>query len=239
MSGAEFLAGMGIAASIIQVVECSSKIIDRLRAFRQNAVFTHLACQLSLMLKDIEVINTPECKKCLNPATEKSLELVLEEFHGQLLELYQIIQRLTPTESSSTVNRVFKGIQSFRKDTKIREISGILSDYKSTINMHLALYSVRDLRITNNASTPTKSFFDVPSIQVSKFIGRTSLLERIDHVINGDASNPAVVILTGTGGQGKTQIARKYCERSMSKYKAIFWINTYTHDCAMRGFERE
>lgn len=238
MSGAEFLAGIGIAASIIQVVDCCSKIIDRVKEFRQNTAFADLNCQLSLLIKDIEVINTPEYKRLLGPTEEEALERVLEGCRRQLLKLYLIIQRLAPAESSSAFKRVFKGVQSLGKEKKIQKISGILSGYKSTINLHLALHRIRDLHITRDTSTSTKSFFDVPRIQVSNFIGRTTLLERIDHTIDGDTSNPAVVVLTGTGGQGKTQIALEYCRRSISRYKAIFWINAYTQNCAIRGFER-
>jgi hypothetical protein len=204
MSGAEFFAGIGIAASIIQIVDTCSKVIDRIQDFRRDTAFRDISSQLSLLMKDIEAINSPEYKNLLDSETEEALVRVLEGCRRQLVKLDQLIQGMTPARSSR-FGRAWKGIQSLGKDNKVQEISGILSGYKSTITLHLASRRVQDLHVNNASPTTTKSFFEVPGLKVSNFVGRTELLEQIELTLVCGKANPAVVVLTGVGGQGKVQ----------------------------------
>ena len=238
MSGAEFIAVLSIGASIVQVVEAYSKILSRVQEFRQNAAFYDLSVQLSLFKMDIEAIDSPEHKSSLDSATEEALVRVLEGCRRQLDKLDRLIQSLVPAPFSSKLMRVTKGLQSVGKNSKIQEIVGVLSGYKSTISVHLASRQIQNLSVTDTVSSNAKSYFEVPAQRVSHFIGRKHFLERIECNFSKGDANPAVVVLTGAGGQGKTQIALEFCRRSSSKYKAIFWIDASAQTCATRSFER-
>jgi hypothetical protein len=47
---------------------------------------------------------------------------------------------------------------------------------------------------------------------------------------------PSVVVLTGIGGQGKSQTALRYCHLTRG-YHAKFWINASSRETTVRSFE--
>ena|SRR2546429_605690 len=106
MSGAEFVALLGIGASTIQVVEACIKVLNRIQQFRQlNSAFQDLALQLPLLMQDIEALNSPDYRQLLDATTEKALVRVLEGCRRQLDALDKLIQTMTPTETSSKLKR--------------------------------------------------------------------------------------------------------------------------------------
>jgi hypothetical protein len=50
--------------------------------------------------------------------------------------------------------------------------------------------------------------------------------------------NPSVAVLTGVGGQGKTQLSLEFCHQSVNDFKAIFWIDASSEASTVRGFEK-
>jgi hypothetical protein len=237
-TASQSLAAVGVAASFIAVVGFCKDTVVRIEKLIRGTAYADLTCQISLLGRDLGVIGSSEHVKSLDADTEADLLRVLEGCCGQLLGLEKIIKPLTLTKSSGMLRKVWLGAKSARKDKDVQEVVSTLTGYMTTLNLHLACRPFRRLQVAGADLQVSQKFFDVPNIQVSKFVGRTATLAEIDRAFDHETTNPTVVVLTGIGGQGKTQIALEYCKRSMSKYRAIFWINTYTHDCAMRGFER-
>ena len=138
MAGVEVLAVIGFTASIIQIVECGQRVLRRIQEYRKNTAFRDVELQLPLLMKDIESLETPEYRGIIDEATEKALIRVLEGCRRQIEALDQLIQQMTPRGTSAKLQRTLKGIKSIGKDTKLREILGILSEYKSTITLHVS-----------------------------------------------------------------------------------------------------
>jgi tetratricopeptide (TPR) repeat protein len=237
MSGAEVLAVIGIGASIIQVVDGCNKVLNRIEQFRKNMAFQDLELQLPLLMKDIESLNSPEYSVLIDEATEKALVRVLEGCRRQVNALDQLIQSLTPSMTASKLQRTWKGIKSFRKDTKLREILGILAEYKATIILHLSSRHMQASQKQGKSAEAPRSYFEVPAQRVSHFVGRREVLEKIKSSIVTSEASPAVVVLTGVGGQGKTQIALEFCRKSNSNFNTIFWIDASSKESARRSFE--
>ena len=236
MSGAEFVAVLSIGASVIQVAAACSKISQRIQEFRQNIAFQDLALQLPLLVEDVKALDSPEYRELLDPPSEQAMIRVLEGCRRQLDTLDKLIQTMTPAEDASKLRRAWKGVRSFGKDTKLREIMGILENYKSTITLHVSS-RCRQVRRSNGPHNTTKTFFEVPAKRVSNYVGRTQVLEQINSAIKASTVNPSVVVLTGAGGQGKTQLALEYCRVSIILYKAIFWIDASSEASTIRSFE--
>jgi hypothetical protein len=72
---------------------------------------------------------------------------------------------------------------------------------------------------------------------VRDFIGRETELLQISSYfsVEGD-SQPRTLILQALGGQGKSQIALEYCQRSRSTYRGIFWVNAASEATATQSF---
>lgn len=74
----------------------------------------------------------------------------------------------------------------------------------------------------------------------SCFVGRHGLLKRLQDEIQvgrrGSATREARVVLYGTGGMGKTQLALQYVYSHSQDYSAVFWVNTTSIETATLGF---
>ncbi|KAF7897692.1 uncharacterized protein EAF01_008658 [Botrytis porri] len=238
MSGAEFIAVLGIASNVLAVVDACTKIQNRIQSYRQNTAFRDLSLQLPLLISAIESLRSPQYRVLLDSSTEKALVRVLEGCLRQLQALEGLIKDLTPSDTASKLQKTWRGIRSFGKDTKVREIVGILAEYKSTIAFHLSTVHVH-ITTKYEASLPErKSYFDVPQSRVSHFVGRKDVLKRIQTALEASHNHPSIVVLTGVGGQGKTQIALEYSHQHMKFYKGVFWIDASSQKSASRGFER-
>jgi hypothetical protein len=238
MSGAEFVALLGIGASVIQVLEACTKVLHLVQQFRNNTAFQDLALQLPLLAQALESLNTPAYRQRLDAATEKALMRVLEGCRRQLDALDGLIQSMTPTETASKLKRTWHGFRSFGKDTRLREIVGVLAEYKATITLHLSAQQMQEVEKLDMLAGATRSFFEVPAQRVSHFVNRPKILQRIGEAIEGSGVNPAVLVLTGVGGQGKTQLALEFCRKAAGDYKAIFWIDASSEVSTVRSFEK-
>ena len=91
----------------------------------------------------------------------------------------------------------------------------------------------------NQIAHENPRFYEVPRKLARRFIGREDVLSNIDdYFSNTDVPSPKALILHALGGQGKSQIALKYCERSRESHQAIFWINASSKMTTTEGFVR-
>ena len=70
------------------------------------------------------------------------------------------------------------------------------------------------------------------------FIGREDLLEQLRENVEADSgrANMTEVVLYGTGGMGKTQLALEYVHRHNEEYSSVFWINAASEQSLKLGF---
>ncbi|TGO39560.1 hypothetical protein BHYA_0051g00010 [Botrytis hyacinthi] len=97
-----------------------------------------------------------------------------------------------------------------------------------------------NLQVSIQPSTITPLYFEVPTgRKIPHFIGRREILARVDSTyLKRSSSKAGVVVLRGLGGQGKTQIALKYCHVSRSKFEAMFWVDASSESSVIRSFEK-
>jgi len=90
-----------------------------------------------------------------------------------------------------------------------------------------------------------KLSFDIPFCHPevrrnANFVGREDLLEQLKKNIeagSGGADMHMVeVVLHGTGGMGKTQLALQYVYRHNAGYSSVFWVNAATEQSLKLGF---
>lgn len=71
---------------------------------------------------------------------------------------------------------------------------------------------------------------NIPALHVLTFIGREDVLREIERRLSDLSAEPArpkSVVLVGMGGQGKTQIALRYCSATKESelYDAVLWAD--------------
>lgn len=75
----------------------------------------------------------------------------------------------------------------------------------------------------------------------SFFTGREEMLKSLyeqmkNSNVEGDTSPTSIVVLIGTGGVGKTQLARQYAYQYSSLYTSVSWISGMSLETAYEGF---
>jgi len=82
--------------------------------------------------------------------------------------------------------------------------------------------------------------FDIPfALNVGEncdFVGREYLLEKLKQEIEKGKDNQNVIVLYGTGGMGKTQLALKYVYQQYRNYSSVFFVNTASIQTTILGF---
>ncbi|KAL8753800.1 MAG: hypothetical protein Q9184_005311 [Pyrenodesmia sp. 2 TL-2023] len=93
------------------------------------------------------------------------------------------------------------------------------------------------LKSTRLSGLQQKSFYIVSRDRVKDFLGREDQLQEIATFFSKKSSQqPKVLILHALGGQGKSQIALEYCQRSRNQYRGIFWINASSKALAIESY---
>jgi len=85
-----------------------------------------------------------------------------------------------------------------------------------------------------------KLLFDIPfSLNVREnydFVGREYLLENLKQEIEKGKDRLNIIVLYGTGGMGKTQLALKYIYQQYENYSSVFVVNTASVQTTIFGF---
>ena len=114
-------------------------------------------------------------------------------------------------------------------------------------NYHRVLSQIKHL-VIESAPTPITlvkappmgiSFaipFSPPVQRNSGFVGREYLLESLKQKIAEGKNTLNIIILHGTGGMGKTQLALEYVYQSYKDYTSVFWINAASEETTILGF---
>ena len=71
------------------------------------------------------------------------------------------------------------------------------------------------------------NLFDAPDLGKGLFIGRESEFRKMEKILQppGNSQDRQVLVLSGPGGIGKTQLAITYAKRHGSSYSSVFWLN--------------
>ena len=79
--------------------------------------------------------------------------------------------------------------------------------------------------------------FNLPNLQRnSGFIGREYLLESLKREIEEGKHTLNIIILFGTGGMGKSQLALEYVYQSYKDYTSVFWANAASEATIILAF---
>ncbi|RPB19149.1 hypothetical protein L211DRAFT_814727 [Terfezia boudieri ATCC MYA-4762] len=85
-----------------------------------------------------------------------------------------------------------------------------------------------------------KLLFDIPFLlnirKSSEFVGREYLIESLKQNVEEGKHIQNTIVLYGTGGMGKTQLALEYIYQYYKDYSSVFWINAATDQTTILGF---
>jgi len=90
--------------------------------------------------------------------------------------------------------------------------------------------------------SPLKLSFDIPflpniNIQgYTEFVGREDLLKSLKQQVEEGKNTRNIIVLHGTGGMGKTQLALEYIHQHHKEHSSVFWINAASNQTTILGF---
>ena len=237
---AEAIAAIGLLASVASLIDITSRSLSRLQEYRSAdgqlpILYQDVADQLPLVLEVMQKLQDRLQNRSLDQHTSSAFSSALNGCNRQIFKIQKNIEKRAPATNESNLKRIRKAFGSAHDEKNLIESLRVLETYKTTIHMYLT-NSTYDAHL----DTPD-AIYDIPSRQLSFFVGRQDILKTLsDHLEDGTtpSARRKAAILTGMGGQGKTQIALEYCLKArMSRtYGIMIWIDASTENTLIRTF---
>ncbi|RPB27890.1 TPR-like protein, partial [Terfezia boudieri ATCC MYA-4762] len=177
-------------------------------------------------------------------ATKDDLHL-LE--NPKILENKHILPGLDDEIISMTqaINRVQQSLPIYLKFRWVISDNAKLEDLlRKLTSLNNGLFQVLPTSESSLAASSNPSLlklsFDIPfSLSLRKnpnFVGREYLLESLIQGIEGGKGLLNIIVLYGTGGMGKTQLALEYVYQHYNDYSSVFWVNATSVQTIILGF---
>ncbi|KAI1209347.1 uncharacterized protein F4807DRAFT_426403 [Annulohypoxylon truncatum] len=260
------VSAIGVAAAAVQFAEIAIKITKRIAVFAvlrdvpedaegPKAFVERLRSQLGLLNTTIRRIE--EGLMGSNESLQDSELLELRDYisnlnrHGKRLD--GLLNKYLPNDGASAPARLLAALRSIASDTEIKsamdgvnELLPLLTTFLLTsifAKGSLAFSQSRNIGVELGRGPTHPSFsaiYQVSRHEVRHFIDRPDLLTEIDRIFGTEQTQlPKIAILQGMGGQGKTQLAIRYCgkARLQKKFQCILWVDASTRASTVRGLE--
>jgi hypothetical protein len=142
---AEALAVVGVVASIVQLVDFSSKVLVRLEEFQSSLgeipkSFRHIKAELPVLRDTLQTVDAID-NGCIRDKTKTALIPAVEGCMEQIRSLDDILTKTLPTPNDSRLKRGTKAIWSLHQDAKVESITKVLRGFIGTLTFYYAAMS--------------------------------------------------------------------------------------------------
>lgn len=218
MSGAEALAVLGATSSVITICQTCAAIVSFIQQCQPTKATATLKPQVELLADAISQLTSLR----LDSPAHDLLGPALAGLENEVQNLQNLIEVYLEASSTPLLKRARKSFKIPIWEKKIKQSWTRIQQYQSNISFYLNFYNTRRLI---NGSCTERSLFLLPVQQPIRFVGRQDVFNQISQCINQSTQHPCVISLTGTGGIGKTEIARELCNRERPWYPVIVWFD--------------
>jgi len=191
----------------------------------------------------------PRSKSLRNANTQLAITTINEnDLH--LLENPRVLgnQQLLPglpeeiSSMTKSMDRVQQSLPMYRKLRWVIADKSKLDDLLRTLtSLNDGLFQVLPASGKSQVSM-LKLSFNIPFLpnmnirQYSEFVGREYLLKDLKQEVEEGKHTLNIIVLYGTGGMGKTQLASQYIHHHYKDYSSVFWINAASDQTTILGF---
>jgi hypothetical protein len=193
---AEALAIVGLVSAIVQFVDFSSKIVDRLQDFHSSVnevpAFRDVKVELPLLLDTLKRTQAQAESGAISRETQEALLPVVEGCRSQVELLDSTLVKTLPKPGDSSWRRSMMAFSSVGQEKKVEQITSTLRKYVQTLTYHQATGPI------TLVIRPSKPCFIMPFNRDQSFVGREDILQEIESKFK----NQRRVALAGIGGVG-------------------------------------
>ncbi|KAL9096495.1 MAG: hypothetical protein Q9165_001492 [Trypethelium subeluteriae] len=227
---------------------------QQLREYQEGNIVRHdIMIQLESLVELLDKIPVDQSTDQRGLQEDESLVKLVQGCQRHIRKLHPIIERVSPVETDSKLQRWSKSARFLWKNGEIVQWQRAFAEYKASLSLwfssetyHIASRGPKTGKgedaLPSYHLYDTSTFFDVPNKLTTQFVERTSLLDELDFLVSRpqEPPNPRITTILGMGGQGKTQLALRYCHEARIKavYRGIFWINAYDRASIVSSFEK-
>jgi len=152
---AEAIVVIGIVASIVQLVDFSSRVLHRLEEFQTGlgeipVSLRHIKVELPVLQDTLQQTRAAIDAGSVRDATKNALLPAIEGCTEQIRLLDSILAKMLPTPTDSRLKRGTKAILSLHQEPKIESITKILRCYVGTLTFYYAAISSTLQPLTGN-----------------------------------------------------------------------------------------
>ncbi|KAF8418124.1 prion-inhibition and propagation-domain-containing protein [Terfezia claveryi] len=171
---------------------------------------------------------------------------LLENPH--VLENQQLLPGLSEEISSMTdaMGRLQQSLSMYRKlrwvvadKAKLDDLLRILTSLNDGL-FHVLPTSPGPVYQVKSQVSTLKLLFDIPFLlnvrKSSEFVGREYLIESLKQNVEEGKHTQNTIVLYGTGGMGKTQLALEYIYQHYRDYSSVFWVDATSDQTTILGF---
>lgn len=143
---AEALAIVGVVASIVQLVDFSTRVVSRLDEFYTVAKevpksFHGIKTELPLLSSTLEQLKRAIDSTSVADGSKKALVPVIAECNNQVVQLDVILKKMLPETKDSWQTKGKKAVASVRYDAKVESITKALRNYVGILTFYYAAAS--------------------------------------------------------------------------------------------------
>ncbi|KAL8870461.1 MAG: hypothetical protein Q9174_003506 [Haloplaca sp. 1 TL-2023] len=252
MSGAEALAAVGLASNVLQFVEFTTLLCERIHDY--SSATSGLPKELAQQASQLNTLLTIFRDLAQRPDGQRFADDIIKQCHAQAQELSDVFENLRVGAAKGrwgTAKTAFKSLKRTQQIEKLQskldrlvEILGLQlqveakhtaektgADVSDVLKLQSRqLEALQSLQISNDTHNPpsdppqeSEPVWIVPLSRNTGFLGREDIFEQLESQLErSDSSRTAV--LYGLGGIGKTQIVLEFIFRTRNPSTAVFWV---------------
>ena len=242
-STAEAAAVVGLVSAIASLIDLSTRTVFRLREFSSKssdipASFSSLSVRLPSLTTSLERISANAKTEHLQSTAVDALEAVVRDTLVQLQIVQAHLLKIIPSEDASKLSRAFIALKSLAKEEKINHtVEKIFKNIKVLIldqtTQHTELSNKILVALSNLSFKPPETEFvrgvclnRAPQIPADAYVGRTHKLQQLRHALQTARLDHqrSLVVISGMGGMGKTQLSLAHVQDCANDYSSVFWV---------------
>ncbi|KAI0889320.1 uncharacterized protein GGS22DRAFT_69836 [Annulohypoxylon maeteangense] len=260
------VSAIGVSAAALQFAEITIKITKRIAVFAvlrdvpedvegPKAFIERLRSQLGLLNTTIRRIEEglPNSNESLQDNELLELRNYISNLNRHGKRLDGLLNKYLPDDGASVPARLLAALKSIASDTEIKSAIDSVNELLPLLNTFLltSIFAKGSLAFNQSrnigagmsyglAHPDSSAIYQVTRNEVRHFIDRPELFTEIDRILGtGQIQLPKMAILQGMGGQGKTQLAIRYCGKARleKKFQYILWVDASTRASTVHGLE--